>query len=119
MVKLLILFKKPLDTEAFLKYYYQDFAPLVKKLPDLKALVSNRVKGEILGGEPTYFLICELHFSTREGFKAAVKSSVYRNLGSSIAVFAKGLVTILVTEIDTPIGSSNTLPLSDFEELTL
>ena len=119
MIKLLILFKKPLDTEAFLQHYHQSFTPSAKKLPNLKALVSNRVKGEILGGEPTYFLICELHFASKDLFKVAIQSSTYRQLGSNIAVFAKGLVTILVTEVDKPIGQSSVIELSEFEELTL
>lgn len=119
MIKLLLLFKKPLDTEGFMHYYRQSFTPLAKKLPKLKALDSNRVKGEILGGEPTYYLICELHFATKEAFKGAINSPIYRELGSSISVFAKGLVTILVTQSDNPVAYAQTEQLSDFEELIL
>lgn len=119
MIKLLILFKKPFDTETFLQHYHKEFLPTAKTLPKLTSLATNWVRGEASGGEPTYFAICELTFATKEAFKVALQSASYRTLGTRLAVLGPGLSTILVTEVNKPVGQNKRAQLTEFEELTL
>lgn len=98
MVKLLALYKKPLDVDSFMEHYNNTHLPLIKTIPGLIDVVVNQVKADAYGGEPSYFMITELHFASKESFKQAMESEENKNAGQDILRFAKGLVTLLVTE---------------------
>ena len=69
MTKLLALYKKPDDEQAFLQHYKQVHMPLVRQVPGLSKAVVNRVVGSPMGGEAPYFLIAEMHYPDRETFE--------------------------------------------------
>lgn len=96
-VKLIALYKRPEDENAFLDHYENVHAPLARKVPGLEKLVVNRVTGSPMG-EAEYFLIAELHFPDRATFDAAMASEENRAAGKDLMSFAKGLVTILFAE---------------------
>ena len=98
MIKLLALYKKPENVDAFLEHYEAVHIPLVHKVPGLAKTVVNRITGAPMGGEPAYFLIAELHFPDRETFDAAMASPENAAAGKDLMSFAKGLVTLLVAE---------------------
>lgn len=98
MTKLIALYKKPDDPDAFLKHYRDVHIPLVEKIPGLKNATVNYVKGAPMGGEPEYFLIAEMEYPDRETFDKAMASEENRAAGKDLMSFAKGLVTLLVAE---------------------
>lgn len=98
MKKLIALYKRPDDVEAFFEHYEKTHIPLVRKIPGLAKLVVNRVTGSPMGGEPPYFLIAEMHFPDKAAFDAAMASPENRAAGKDAMTFAKGLLTLLVAE---------------------
>ena len=97
-VKLHYLFKKTADPIEFLNYHNEVFLNLLKTLPNLQAIEVNRVKADSFGGEPSYFLITEAKFSGKKELEKALKSVENESLNKVLANFAKGYVTILVSE---------------------
>jgi uncharacterized protein (TIGR02118 family) len=98
VVKLIALYDKPDDPEAFWQHYLDVHAPLTRTLPGLQAVNLNRVTADAFGGEPRYVLIAEMVFPDRATFDAALRSSENRALGKDLMSFARGKVTVLVTE---------------------
>ena len=96
-IKLLALYRRPENAEAFLKHYETVHAPLARKTPHLQKLVVNRVKGSLMG-EPEYFLVAELHFADESSFDAVMASPENRAAGKDLMTFARDLVTLLVVE---------------------
>jgi uncharacterized protein (TIGR02118 family) len=95
-VKLLALYTKPEDEAAFLEHYHSVHLPLVEKIPGLQKAVVNRIEKNLMGGEPPYFLIAELHFADQAALDAAMASPENRAAGKDVAGFAKGLITMLL-----------------------
>lgn len=96
-IKLIALYRKPDDVEAFLNHYDQVHAPLVRKTPHLGRMVVNRVTGSPMG-EPAYFLMAEMQFPDRARFDEAMASPENRAAGKDLMGFARELVTLLVVE---------------------
>ena len=65
MIKLVALFRKPDDPEAFLRHYREVHDPLVRKTPGLARYEVSRVTGDPFGGEPAYFLVAEMYYPDR------------------------------------------------------
>ena len=57
-VKLVALYRKPDDVDAFMKHYEQVHLPLVAKTPHLTKTVIGKVMGSPMG-EPAYFLTAD------------------------------------------------------------
>lgn len=94
MYKLLALFKKPENVEAFDTHYDQVHAPLMAKVPGVeKMLVSRNLRA--FGGEAPYYLIAEIHFADKEAFKQAMASEENKAAGKDVMSFAGDLVTMV------------------------
>ncbi|MFV3073510.1 EthD family reductase [Niveispirillum fermenti] len=100
MKKLIALYRKPDDVEAFLKHYNEVHLPLVARTPGLLRTVINRVTSAPMGGEPAYFMIAEMHFADQDSFDAAMKSPENRAAGKDLMGFARDIVTLLVADVD-------------------
>lgn len=96
-VKLIALYRKPDDVEAFLAHYHDVHMPLVRRMPHLERVDLNRVTGSPMG-EPAYFLIAEMVFPDRARFDEAMKSPENRAAGKDLMGFAADLVTLVVAE---------------------
>jgi uncharacterized protein (TIGR02118 family) len=93
-VKLLALYRKPEDVDAFLAHYHDVHMPLIAKVPGLLKAVVNRVD-KVLMGEAPYFLIAELHFADQAAFDAGMASPENRAAGKDLMSFARDLVTLV------------------------
>jgi len=96
-VKLIALYRKPDDIDAFMAHYRDVHLPLVAKTPHLQKTVINRVTGGPMG-EPPYFMMAEMHFPDADSFKAAMKSDENKAAGKDLMGFAGKLVTLMVVE---------------------
>ena len=98
MHKLIALYKKPDDVDAFMEHYKTVHTPLVEKIPGLHSMTVNMCNGNPMGGDPAYFMIVEMNYPDADTFKAAMRSPENMATGKDVMTFAKGLVT-LVTAI--------------------
>lgn len=97
MYKLIALYKKPEDEEAFMEHYENVHTPIVKSIPGLKELIVNRVTGTPMGGDPAYFMVVEMVYENKEDFKKGMSSAENMQAGKDLGNFAKGLVTLVTT----------------------
>ncbi|HWG84120.1 MAG TPA: EthD family reductase [Deinococcales bacterium] len=100
MVKLVALYRKPADPEAFMRHYREVHTPLVLQTPGLARLEVSRVTRNPMGGEPAYFLMAEMYYPDSEAFKAAMKSPENAAAGKDLMSFAADVVTMMVAEVD-------------------
>ena len=100
MVKLIALYRRPEDPEAFDRHYRRVHAPLIRKVPGLIHLEVSRVLGAPGGRDSPYYLVAEMAFEDRSGFDAAMASPENREAGKDLVSFAGDLVTMLVAEVE-------------------
>lgn len=96
-VKLVALYRRPDDVDAFLRHYEDVHLPLVRQTPHLEKAEIGYVTGSPMG-EPPYFLIAEMHFPDRARFDEAMKSPENRAAGKDLMSFARDIVTLMVVE---------------------
>jgi uncharacterized protein (TIGR02118 family) len=98
MYKLIALYEQPDDEGAFMEHYTSVHMPLARAVPGLADAKAWRVTGNAMGGEAPLFLVAEMSYPDKEAFDAAMASSENRAAGRDLMSFARGKVTLLVTE---------------------
>ncbi|MBC8043493.1 MAG: EthD family reductase [Rhizobacter sp.] len=98
MIKLIALYKKPADPDAFESHYHAVHTPLVMKTPNLKQLAVTHFTASPMGGEPAYYMMAEMHYENQAMFDDAMKSPENRAVGKDLMSFAKETVTLLIGE---------------------
>jgi len=96
-IKLVALYRKPDDVDAFMQHYEEVHIPLVAKTPHLMKTVVGKVTGSPMGESP-YFLIAEMYFPDAERFREAMRSEENRAAGKDLMSFARDLVTLFFVE---------------------
>lgn len=96
-VKLIALYKKPDDTQAFDEHYFNVHVPLTEKMPGLRRAEYNKVIGAPMGSSP-YHLIAELTFETMDDLNASMASAEGRAAAKDLMGFAGNLVQLVITE---------------------
>ncbi len=97
MVKLVALYRKPVDPAAFDQAYFGTHIPLVNKIPNLRRVDVSRVTGA-LRGEPEFYLITEMYFDDKAAMDAAMASPENAEAGKNLMSFARGLVTFVFAD---------------------
>ncbi len=97
MVKLVALYRKPADTEAFDRSYFETHIPLVKKVPGLQRVEVSRITGAPRG-EPDFYLMAELCFPDKETMDRGLASPENAEAGKNLMSFARGLVSFMYAE---------------------
>ncbi len=97
MVKLMALYKKPVDVETFEQHYAQVHIPLVEKIPGIRKTEWTRFLASPRGEAP-YYMMYEMYFDNMDAYKAAMKSEENKAAGQDLMSFAKDIVTLLVAE---------------------
>ena len=107
MIKLIALYKKPDDVEAFEQHYTQVHMPLIAKVPHMLSASSSKAFGAPRG-EAAYYRIAEMVFADRASFDKAMASDENRAAGKDLMSFARDLVTMMFVESpDTePVGAA-------------
>jgi uncharacterized protein (TIGR02118 family) len=98
MVKMIAIYRRPEDVEAFMKHYEEVHLPLARKMPGLLKMELNYMYNA-KGGEADPFLMAELYFDSRESLMAAMKSPEGRAGGKDIQEFAGDLVQIYFADV--------------------
>jgi uncharacterized protein (TIGR02118 family) len=90
MAKLLVLYKKPKNSEAFDKHYTSVHIPLAKKIPGLKKYdVSTGAVGTPAGPSGIH-LVATLYFDSVDALKAGLASPEGKAAAGDLANFADG-----------------------------
>ena len=97
MFKMIALFKKPEDTEAFDEYYFGTHLPLTKQIPGLRKAEVTKFTGSPMGDSP-YYLMCEMVYDSKEAFKEASRTEESKASGKDVMKFAGSLVTFMFGE---------------------
>jgi uncharacterized protein (TIGR02118 family) len=98
VVKLVVLYKKPADIQAFEKHYNEIHAPLAKKMPDLRKLEISHMTGSP-GGEPKFYMIAELYFDNQAAMTAALSSSEGKAAAKDVMSFAGDLIHMMFADV--------------------
>ncbi len=99
MLRLLVLYGRPTDPDAFDRHYRQTHIGLARRLPGLRRYTISRGLGAMQGESP-YHLVAELDFDDRNALDAAVSSTEGQAAVDDLANFATGGATILVSELE-------------------
>lgn len=98
MVKLIAIYRKPEDVEAFDKHYHEVHAPLAAKMPGLIKLEVNMIYGSPTGSSDLH-LIAEMHFESKEALLEALSSPEGKAAGKDLMGFAGKLVSMHFAEV--------------------
>jgi uncharacterized protein (TIGR02118 family) len=98
MVKLIALYTKPDDTDAFKRQYLNEHVPLAQKMPGLRKCELCWVTGSP-GGEPRYHLVASLYFDSLADLKAAMKSPEGMAAAKNIMGFAGKLIHMMIADV--------------------
>ncbi len=95
-MKLVALYKKPDDPEAFENAYFNTHVPLIQKVPGIQKTVITRFVRTVMGDG--LYMMAEMHFEDMDALKAAMKSPEMQAAGDNLNQFASGLATLLFGE---------------------
>ena len=101
MAKLIALYRKPEDVQAFDRAYFEIHIPLVRKIPGLQRVQISRVTGAPRG-EPELYLITEMYFADGAAMDQAMSSPENIEAGKTLMRFARGLVSFVYAEDVSP-----------------
>ncbi len=97
MIKLIALYKKPIDVDAFEEHYTQIHIPLVEKIPGIRKTEWSRMIASPTGEAP-YYMMYEMYFDNMDAYKVAMKSEENKTAGKDLMSFAKDLVTFMIAD---------------------
>jgi len=97
MVKLIALYKKPANVDAFEQHYANIHIPLVEKIPGVRKTEWTRFLASSTGAAP-YYMMYEMYFDDMAAYQAAMKSSENLAAGQDLLSFAKDIVIMMVAE---------------------
>jgi uncharacterized protein (TIGR02118 family) len=99
MIILNAVYQKPEDEKAFFDHYDNVHLPLTAKIPGLLKAEVERVSSVFMGEPDNYFMVARLYFENKDTFKTAMASSENRATGKDLQNFAKGKVSLYVSEL--------------------
>jgi uncharacterized protein (TIGR02118 family) len=98
MVKLVALFKKPVDTASFDEHYESIHIPLVRKMPGMKKIEISRVTGAPMS-TPQFYRMAEMYFDDQAALNKAIMSPEGMAAAKDLLGFAKDLVQMFFAEV--------------------
>lgn len=104
MVKLSILFRVPLDADAF-ENRYNDLLALIERLPE----ITRRQVVNVIGsptGETVYHRVLELYFEDEDRLRAALMSPAGQEAGGEIFRFPEGSFEVFFADVYEEAGGS-------------
>ncbi len=101
-VKLVVLYPRPKDVEAFETVYNRDHVPMaVDKLAGKTKMVATKVLGSPQG-TPAFHRIAEIHFPSMDALQAcAASEGGKQTIAHAVSISSGGPPTFLVAEEET------------------
>jgi uncharacterized protein (TIGR02118 family) len=100
MVKMIAIFKRPQNVEAFLEHYENVHLPMIRQMPGLRKLEVNYFI-DLRGGDADPFAMAEMYFDDQDSLMASMKSPEGKAGGKDLQTFASDLVQITFAEAKT------------------
>ena len=98
MVKLVALYKKPTDVDAFEAHYRGIHSPLAEKMPGLRKLEVCRFNGSP-SGDAKFYMMAEMYFDDRDAMMAALGSAEGRAAGKDVMGFAGDVLHMMFADV--------------------
>jgi uncharacterized protein (TIGR02118 family) len=101
-VKLVVIYPRPKDVEAFEAVYNREHVPLaVAKLAGKTKIVATRVLGSP-AGEPPFHRVAEIYFPSIEALKqCAASEGGKQTIGNAVSISSGGAPVFLIAEEET------------------
>ncbi len=101
-IKLLVLYPRPKDIEAFEKLYQQEHVPMaVEKLAGKTKFVATKVLASPQG-TPPFYRVAEIHFPSKEALEACAASQGGKEtLAHAVRISTGGAPILLIAEEET------------------
>ena len=99
MVKVTVLYGKPVDPEAFEKYYAETHMPIVRRA-GLGRTEAAKVVGTTDGSEPQFYRTFDIWMDDMEQLKLAMGTPEVTEMREDLKHFATGGVSILVSVVE-------------------
>jgi uncharacterized protein (TIGR02118 family) len=98
-VKLIVMYPRPKDIDAFEKLYQKEHVPMaVEKLKGKTKLVATKVTASPQG-TPPFYRIAEVHFPTMEALQAcAASEGGKQTIGHAVQISSGGPPVIMIAE---------------------
>ena len=100
MVKLVALYKKLADVEAFETHFNEIHAPLARKIPGLKKLEVSHMTGSP-AGEPKFYMMAELYFDDQNAMFAGLNSDEGKAAAKDVMGFAGDIIHMMFAKVET------------------
>jgi len=98
MIKLSMLFRKPVDVEAFEDHFSHRHVPLIAAMPNVVRTSVSRAIGAPRG-EPPFYLIHDAYFEDMASLNYALNSAEGRAAGADLMGFAREIVSVVFFEV--------------------
>src|ERR1700730_6054760 len=101
-VKLVVLYPRPTNIEAFEKLYTEEHVPVaVKNFPGKTKLVASKVLASPQG-TPPFYRVAEIHFSSREALDASTATPGTKEaIAHAVQISSGGPPVFLIAEEET------------------
>lgn len=99
MVKLVAVYKKPDDPEAFEKHYFEKHVPLAKKMPGLVKCEIEKVTGSPVPINDMPYMAAHMYFDNKAALHSAMMSEEGKAAAKDLAGFAGKYVRMFFTEL--------------------
>ncbi|HXG92506.1 MAG TPA: EthD family reductase [Blastocatellia bacterium] len=102
-VKILVIYPRPTDVDAFEKAYIEEHVPLAKaKIKGVTKFVATRVIGAPDGSTPPFYRIAELHFASMDALQQSASSpETQEAVKHAFEISTGGSPVIMVAEEET------------------
>lgn len=100
MIRHLVLYPRPRDLDAFLRYYEEIHVPLTLRLPGIKSFEVDVVR-QIGDKEPPYWVIANATWESWDSYLEMLKSREFEEARADIPNYAPDGCTTIATEIRT------------------
>ena len=109
MINVLILYGRPVESEAFDAYFANTHRPLLLGIPNVEQMSINYIAGAAQG-DPPYYLIVELRFESEEAMQEGLNSETGKAMARDLSQFASGGATILFAHATTEVLGAGANP---------
>jgi len=99
VVKLVAMYKKPADVDAFEKHYKEIHTPLAKKMPNLQKMEVTHLFGSP-GGEPKFYMMAEMYFESKDIMMASLSSEEGKAAAKDVMGFAGDILHMMFGHVD-------------------
>jgi uncharacterized protein (TIGR02118 family) len=96
MAHVVVMYKTPKDTAAFVKYYFETHVPIAKKIPGLRKYEVSKGPVATPAGPSGFHLIATLHFDNLAAIQAGFGSPEGKAAGADVPKFATGGADMLL-----------------------